>query len=769
MKMVVSSTTPSLSALSLDPELTEEEKMAKKREYWRIKKREQRAARAARLRQGILQARATAALRMKTQKHIALTTVPVGRSLTNHTENAQPLPNNSVSVTPHADEMKKESELETAVDLHSQPDQAICRDTKPPTFPPSPPTSQPESDPALTADSQATTLLAVASMKKLLEESLSTVAECKAVQAEIKTETTEDVPEKELKLNLPQLFFEKDEVAPIAADLTLQIKSWQPHTGALVQAGSSSLHLKDSSKICDTHSPLPTYSEVALHSTCGRSAQTTSNFAVIPSREASDDPSSPHIKKEDQQNCCSPEPPKLHHPPIDQLHPQQKHCEQQCQAQEECRNSNSVQSSLSSLQRKREYWKLMKRQQRARLKARQKETQGECRSRLSPRNIQAPGLISTVKGVNSPSKPAPPPKLSVASPTTHNAEQPRASLQVKLPIASASCSPRGQQNIMNIGPSQTGSDYLGAPESQKEASLGSQQWMSGSTDVDSGPSLSTLKPPDNPLSSINLQPIEPPGQSPNSALSPITVSCVQLQSHTHMIQPPNKLAPISTMGLPKPVPGESEEDFQRRKREYWRIKKKEQRARKAIQDKGIAQRRASKNWRRILPAPAPDPQTQDTGQWANPSEESEHLIRFSVEEEPGSFPYSNYTAPIEDESELLFADYGNNNGEEVPVSDTMWRNHYLMDYDPLNQLLVCMVCGELQYSHSLEEVKAHIDEAHPDTLTLEPGERQQILDTWNEQVSQRERFFTNQLQQHSCSLTEAHRNESAENGAAGVN
>lgn len=236
-----------------------------------------------------------------------------------------------------------------------------------------------------------------------------------------------------------------------------------------------------------------------------------------------------------------------------------------------------------------------------------------------------------------------------------------------------------------------------------------------------------------------------------------------------MIQPPNKLAPISTMGLPKPVPGESEEDFQRRKREYWRIKKKEQRARKAIQDKGIAQRRASKNWRRILPAPAPDPQTQDTGQWANPSEESEHLIRFSVEEEPGSFPYSNYTAPIEDESELLFADYGNNNGEEVPVSDTMWRNHYLMDYDPLNQLLVCMVCGELQYSHSLEEVKAHIDEAHPDTLTLEPGERQQILDTWNEQVSQRERFFTNQLQQHSCSLTEAHRNESAENGAAGVN
>lgn len=75
-----------------------------------------------------------------------------------------------------------------------------------------------------------------------------------------------------------------------------------------------------------------------------------------------------------------------------------------------------------------------------------------------------------------------------------------------------------------------------------------------------------------------------------------------------------------------------------------------------------------------------------------------------------------------------------------------------MDYDPLNQLLVCMVCGELQYSHSLEGVRAHIDEAHPDTLALEPREQRQILEAWDEQVSQRERFFTSQLQQHSGTL-----------------
>lgn len=86
------------------------------------------------------------------------------------------------------------------------------------------------------------------------------------------------------------------------------------------------------------------------------------------------------------------------------------------------------------------------------------------------------------------------------------------------------------------------------------------------------------------------------------------------------------------------------------------------------------------------------------------------------------------------------------------MSDIVWRNRYLMDYDPLNQLLVCMVCGELQYSHSLEGVRVHIDEAHPDTLTMDPREKQRILEAWDEQVSQRERFFSSQLQQHSGAL-----------------
>lgn len=105
-----------------------------------------------------------------------------------------------------------------------------------------------------------------------------------------------------------------------------------------------------------------------------------------------------------------------------------------------------------------------------------------------------------------------------------------------------------------------------------------------------------------------------------------------------------------------------------------------------------------------------------------------------------------------DESELLFLhdDVGDN--YDGAISDAVWRNRYLMDYDPLNQLLVCMVCGELQYSHSLEGVRAHIDEAHPDTLSLESPEHLRILEAWDEQVSRRERFFTSQLQQHSGTM-----------------
>ncbi|XP_069015107.1 proteoglycan 4 isoform X3 [Embiotoca jacksoni] len=445
--------------------------------------------------------------------------------------------------------------------------------------------------------------------------------------------------------------------------------------------------------------------------------------------------------------------------------PQERRREQQARERGRSDVSPSAQSGLTSLQRKREYWKLMKRQQRARVKARQRDRQGGDGgggggSRLSPRSIQGPGsgAIDAARDASPPAALRPKPSATSLSPvssippvllvsqTTSDAEQSPDALQVQPPVTG------GEQSVATTGPSAGMSDSSGAPESPQL----SPEWMSQSTDEDSAPSLPTLKPPENPLSSINLQPIEPPGHSPRSVLSPIKIPCAQSQSATLMIPSPTKLAPVSTMVPPKPIPGEPEEDFLRRKREYWRIKKKEQRARKAIRDKGGTPKKTADAWRPV--PPVQDIQTPDSDQWMNSSEESEHLISGPVDPVPESFPYISYAVHAEDESQLLFDDYESNAGEEGPVSDAVWRNRYLMDYDPLNQLLVCMVCGDLQYSHVLEGVRAHIEEAHPHTLTLEPEEKQRILVAWDEQVSQRERFFTSQLQQHSGALTEAQRN-----------
>lgn len=81
------------------------------------------------------------------------------------------------------------------------------------------------------------------------------------------------------------------------------------------------------------------------------------------------------------------------------------------------------------------------------------------------------------------------------------------------------------------------------------------------------------------------------------------------------------------------------------------------------------------------------------------------------------------------------------------MSQAEWRNVYLMDSDPVNLLLVCMVCGEQQYSLSVEAAKAHIEEVHPNTISLGDLEREGILDAWDKQVAVREHSITHQLQQ----------------------
>lgn len=392
MKMAVSSHVPLLS--SQDQGLTEEERMAKKREYWRVKKREQRAARAFRLKLSVLQARTGSAfLRRKLHRQELAPTVQTNRSRGRCTGNTEGLNHATAAVPamPHVNEIKQESSALSEAEPNSPTQQGICPDIKPPTFPTAPPAQQPEPDSSLSTDSQATTLLAVASMKKLLEESLSTVTECHT------KETSTDTSERDVKPDLSELLPEKSEASLVLPDVMLQIKRWEPGSDVPEQKETSSCRLNNSPKICDTLPPHPTCSEVE-HSTGELSSQTPPVFTPDLPLEVSDDPASPPktqifcSKGAAHQNYCSPEPLKLHHIPdysSEHAEPQQQFCEQQSGVREQYLNNNSMESpqrscrvaaghsGLTSLQKKREYWKLMKRQQRARLRSLQKEQHGE--------------------------------------------------------------------------------------------------------------------------------------------------------------------------------------------------------------------------------------------------------------------------------------------------------------------------------------------------------------------------------------------------------
>lgn len=131
-------------------------------------------------------------------------------------------------------------------------------------------------------------------------------------------------------------------------------------------------------------------------------------------------------------------------------------------------------------------------------------------------------------------------------------------------------------------------EWLGSPQNQQEEAT--PVGKTANMDIDNAFCLPILEPPANPLCRINLQPTEPP-QALDYAPVSAEIPCAQFHTTAHM--KPGDPVPLSAMVPPKRIPGECEEDFLRRKREYWRIKKKEQRAKKAIQDKGLPLNRAS--------------------------------------------------------------------------------------------------------------------------------------------------------------------------------
>lgn len=332
---------------SADSGVSEEMRVARKREYWRTKKREQRAALAARLKLGL----SAAMKRRKAQRQEAAAPTPLGRGLSHGARDGLRLHSSTPPIAPQADGIKQEGES----DPNPQPEPPICPDRKPPASPFAPPGSQQEADPSQCADSQAATLLAVASMKKLLEESLSSVSDVKMEAVEGDSEPN------------PQPDLQRDSISPISADVAMLLSDWQPDD----QTVEEKPNLQSSSQ---TGLFLPLSEEKY-------SAQSPSDFTH--SFGASHDRMLPcrlqGLCSKNGGTRCSTEPPKLHHITQECPHQQEPEGDTRRPAPEtfgpsqQPSRAGAEQLGSSSLQKKREYWKLMKRQQRARLKERRRE------------------------------------------------------------------------------------------------------------------------------------------------------------------------------------------------------------------------------------------------------------------------------------------------------------------------------------------------------------------------------------------------------------
>ncbi|XP_066573958.1 serine/arginine repetitive matrix protein 2 [Amia ocellicauda] len=219
-------------------------------------------------------------------------------------------------------------------------------------------------------------------------------------------------------------------------------------------------------------------------------------------------------------------------------------------------------------------------------------------------------------------------------------------------------------------------------------------------------------------------------------------------------EPPRPPRPRRSPGQPGGSGGgggeEGEEEVRQRKREYWRVKKQEQRARKAVREREMRRQReqgANPTARAAQRQDLSHWYDRDNGAALSTSPETDPSIKAELCGSPPSLADGDCTDTEADPGGPSSPRPPSESGEGVaPSSQEEWRALFLMDFDPQNQLLVCMVCGELQHAHSLDGVRGHIADAHPDSLALSLQERAHILQAWDEQVYLRERFFSSQLQ-----------------------
>ncbi|XP_072544021.1 uncharacterized protein [Salminus brasiliensis] len=514
-------------------------------------------------------------------------------------------------------------------------------------------------------DNQATTLLVVASMKKLLEESLSSVAETQT------SSTGQDV-----------LFPCKteDELSPqetetsVKPDLTPQHGYTDP-----------SIDVKQSPPLCHSPPQAPDFSAEDTVLSCQGSV------LQIPCPIVAESPSPSQNSEGRTHNLSVAVGVRPVHRGT-QAHSGRRARLRHGGPPQAC--GGQQQNERSELQKKREYWRVMKRRQRAR-KAKEKE-----RSKYA---VQHKQLFQPIQRKS----------------TSYQLHHPSVT---KL----GSHTNRNDHAVLPAVPPRPARLVLSPTESNQQPSNGSKTTFSETSQVKKWQlqtcALTPSTRPDTVTSTRIMNHVKPfPPQMQNRR------PCM-----TNLRTKQNHFKAAANQGL-------DPEEILRRKRMQWRIKKQEQRARKAAQERELSHQAKL-----------------GLDLYNNITE----VVQSTPPDRPGYQLAQCQVTPLKDEAELFFVP--DDNGSEEPLSEAKWRSTYLMDYDPINQLLVCMVCGEQQYCLSVEGVKAHIEEAHPGTLSLDEQERSRILQAWDEQVAMRERFFTNQLWQQSGALEEKNTTHTAE-------
>lgn len=338
LKMAVSNS--GSLAPSVDAPSTEKERIARKREYWRLKKREQRAACAARMKHSLLQAR-TVLEKKNGPQQLSWSIDRQGRSPNGH------FPDNSMEPMPNRSQIMDESQSRSQ---YSQTINATSDGIKLPPSPEPHPVPQPDPELALNPD----------------------IDNCEISPESVKSEIKAEGGDESLELD-------------VAPDFTVMVFG--------EKESFIDPDLKAESESSATISYFPSCEE-DLKPICELSFQDSMNADNGAEPSISPEEQQPRIfdKNSSHQDNSSPETPTLCQPPFDIL------CRHQCQEADLCQiksspaqtggSTGTKQSGLTGLLKQREYWKLIKRQQRARLKARKSQPRGECSNLLSQRNTQ---------------------------------------------------------------------------------------------------------------------------------------------------------------------------------------------------------------------------------------------------------------------------------------------------------------------------------------------------------------------------------------------